>query len=233
MGARAEAREAIESGLALAHAIGSTGAIRHGRMNLLGWTAAFGSDPVLDSELVDPRSDADAAAESRWVTHDRATLGMLFYRGCEWLASSDERAPERARSLFKLTTEAYRATGNHDLLPVALGLWAQAEQRCGQGDTARELAEEAAGLIEQGAPSLLNESPVFVALHDAYLASGDQARAIEAIKRGLGPLTRRLAGLKKTSYARSFLSELGPNATLLARAREHGLTPPEIAVIDP
>ena len=68
-----------------------------------------------------------------WVTHDRATLGVLFYRGCEWLASSDPHAPERARSLFKTTTEAYRATGNRDVLPVALGLWAQAEQRSGNG----------------------------------------------------------------------------------------------------
>ncbi len=229
IGARPEARDAIESGLALAHAIGSTGAIRHGRMNLLGWTATFGTVPEFDIELAEPRADADAAAASRWVTQDRATLGMLFYRGCEWLASSDPHAGERARSLLKTTTEAYRATGNHDLLPVALGMWAQAEQRCGNGDAARALAEEAAGLIEQGAPSLLNESPVFVALHDAYLAAGDRARAIDAIKRGLGPLTRRLEGLKKTPYAGVFLTELGPNATLLRRATEYGLTPPEIA----
>jgi serine/threonine protein kinase/tetratricopeptide (TPR) repeat protein len=233
MGARTEAREAIESGLALAHAIGSTGAVRHGRMNLLGWTATFGSNPAFDKELAEPRADADAAADSRWVTHDRATLGVLFYRGCEWLRSSEGQAPERARSLFKLTTEAYRATGNHDILPVALGLWAQAEQRCGNVDRARALAEEAAGLIEQGAPSLLNESPAFVALHDAQLAAGDRPRAIEAIQRGLGPLTRRLQGLKKTSYAAVFLTELEPNATLLARAREYGLTPPEITAIDP
>jgi serine/threonine protein kinase/predicted ATPase len=233
IGARAEAREAIESGLALAHAIGSPGATRHGRMNLLGWTATFGSDPALDKELADSRADADAAADSRWVTQDRATLGMHFYRGCEWLASSDGKAGDRARSLFKLTTEAYRATGNHDILPVALGLWAQAEQRCGNPDAARTLAEEAAGLIEQGAPSLLNESPVFVALHDAYLAAGDRSRAVEAIRRGLGPLTRRLEGLKKTTYAGVFLTELGPNATLLARASEYGLTPPEIPAIDP
>jgi hypothetical protein len=232
IGARREAREAIESGLALAHAIGSTGALRHGRMNLLGWTATFGGDPVLDNELAEPRADADAAASSRWVTHDRATLGVLFYRGCEWLATRDPQAPERARSLFKTTTEAYRATGNHDLLPVALGMWAQAEHRCGNGNAARTLAEEAASLIEQGAPSLLNESPVYVALHDAYLAAGDRARAIEAVKRGLGPLTRRLEGLKKTSYAGVFLTELGPNAALLARAREYGLTPPEIEAID-
>jgi serine/threonine protein kinase/tetratricopeptide (TPR) repeat protein len=233
MGARDEAREAIESGLTLAHAIGSPGAIRHGRMNLLGWAATFGSDPALDKELSDPRADADAAADSRWVTQDRATLGMLFYRGCECLRSKETAAAERARSLFKLTTEAYRATGNHDILPVALGSWAQAEQRCGSADSARALAEEAAELIEHGAPSLLNESPVFVALHDAYLATGDRPRAIEAIGRGLGPLTRRLEGLKKTSYAGVFLTELGPNATLLARAREYGLTPPEIAAIDP
>jgi hypothetical protein len=158
---------------------------------------------------------------------------VLFYRGCEWLASSDPQAPERARSLFKTTALAYRATGNRDLLPVALGLWAQAEQRAGNGEAARVLAEEAAMLIEQGAPSLLNESPVFVALHDCYLAAGDRPRAVEAIQRGLGPLTRRLQGLKNTSYASVFLTELGPNAALLGRALEYGLTPPEVAAIDP
>ena len=67
-------------------------------MNLLGWTATFGADPTLDSELTEARADADAAAASRWVTHDRATLGVLFYRGCEWLASSETDVSVKASS---------------------------------------------------------------------------------------------------------------------------------------
>ena len=46
IGAQKEARDSIEAGLAIAHAIGSVGAIRHGRMNLLGWTATLGPDAL-------------------------------------------------------------------------------------------------------------------------------------------------------------------------------------------
>jgi hypothetical protein len=39
IGARQEARTALETGLALSDAIGSLGAVRHAQMNLLGWAA--------------------------------------------------------------------------------------------------------------------------------------------------------------------------------------------------
>jgi tetratricopeptide (TPR) repeat protein len=47
IGARQEARSTLETGLALADAIGSLGAVRHAQMNLLGWAATFGNDKQL------------------------------------------------------------------------------------------------------------------------------------------------------------------------------------------
>jgi hypothetical protein len=231
IGAREEARTAIETGLALAHAIGSPGAIRHARMNLLGWTATFGADPRFDHELAGARADADDAAIGAWAAPDRANLGVLFYRGCEWLGSSAAEAPARARALLKIATESYRVTGNRDLIPVALGRWAEAEHRAGEHARARALAAESAGLLEQGAPSLLNESPVFLALHDACLAEGDERGAREAIERGMAPLTRRLAGLKNTPYARLFLTALPHNEALLRKASALGLCPNDVTLV--
>jgi hypothetical protein len=231
IGAREEARESIEAGLAIAHAIGSVGAIRHGRMNLLGWTATFGADAALEPELADPRADADAASNGLWVTPDRATLGVLFYRACEWLASADAKGPENARKLLKITTEAYRSTGNRDIVPVALGLWSEAERRSGDLTKARSLAGEAATLLEQGAPSLLNESPVFLALHDVELEAGYLPGARAAVERGMALLRRRLRGLKGTPYARVFLSDLVYNERLLRRAKEYGVVPPEVSAV--
>ena len=101
-----------------------------------------------------------------------ATLGVLFYRGCEWLASTAARAPARARALFKIATEAYRSTGNRDIVPVALGLWAEAERRAGDTRGASLAPARRPCSLEQGAPSLFNESPVFLALHDVVLAAG-------------------------------------------------------------
>jgi hypothetical protein len=228
IGARQEARDSIDAGLAIAHAIGSPGAIRHARMNLLGWTATFGSDPNCDAELAEARADADAASSGAWASPDRSTLGVLFYRGCEWLRSNDPKGPSRARALFKTATEAYRATGNRDLIPVALGMWAHAERRCSDLGKARALAEEAVTLVENGAPSLLNESPIFLALHDVCLDAGEQAKAVDAVQRGMSPLLRRLEGLRATPYAHIFVAELPYNASLLQRAEQYGLIPPEL-----
>jgi eukaryotic-like serine/threonine-protein kinase len=231
IGARDEARRAIDTGLTLAHAIGSPGAIRHGRMNLLGWTATFGPDPSAEGELADARADADDAAIGAWAAPDRANLGVLFYRGCEWLASRSPEAPARARALLEIATESYRATGNRDLIPVALGRWAEAEHLAGDRAHARALAEEGAGLLEGGAPSLLNESPVFLALHHACLADGDEPGAIDAVRRGMVPLTRRLAGLKNTPYARLFLTALAHNEALLKKARDYQLVSADVTSV--
>src|SRR5580704_8362088 len=129
VGARGEARLAIEGGIALAQAIGSPGVERHGKMNLLCWAATFGTDSALDGALAEPRATADAALAGSWVPHDRATLGVLFYRGMELLRTTGSE--QAARSLLKLAAQGYRATKMLDVLPVALGLWADAERRCG------------------------------------------------------------------------------------------------------
>ncbi|MEO6419381.1 MAG: serine/threonine-protein kinase PknK, partial [Polyangiaceae bacterium] len=235
VGARGEARMAIEAGIAVAQAIGSPGTIRHGQMNLLCWTATFGADPALDRLLEDPRAIADAAISGSWVPHDRATLGVLFYRGLELLRSeSSTRANlEAARTLLRTAAQGYQATKMLDVVPVALGQVAESERKCGNAERARELAREAAALLDEGSPSLLNEAPVFLALHDACIDLGDVAEAREAIARGIPRLVTRLLGLSATPYARNFLQELAPNAGLVAAAERYGLVPPEIqSVLD-
>jgi eukaryotic-like serine/threonine-protein kinase len=229
VGARGEARVAIESGIALAQAIGSPGVERHGKMNLLCWAATFGTDALLDGPLAETRASADAAVAGSWVPHDRAALGVLFYRGMERM-----RAPggeTDARTLLRLAAQGYRATKMLDVLPVARGLWAEAERRCGDAERARSLASEAAALLDEGSPSLLNEAPVFLALHDACVDLGRLEEARQAIARGVPRLVTRMRGLAGTPYGRAFLTQLPANAGLLAAAEAYGLVPDEMSAI--
>ncbi len=228
IGARQEARGALETGLALADAIGSSGAVRHAQMNLLGWAATFGNDKQLEAHLAEARAEADESATGVWAASDRANLGVLFYRGMELLRVKSDASCKRACALLRISTQGYRATGNRDLLPAALGLWAEAERRCGNSARAAELAGEAAELIESGAPCLLNETAVYLPLYDAYLELDRQDDARDTIARGLKPLQRRLDGLMGTPYARLFLTELPSNAALLAAAEGFGLVPDRI-----
>lgn len=238
MGAKAAAREAIEGGIALAQAVGSPGTVRHGQMILLCWVATFGSDPALDSLLADPRGVADNAVSGAWVPHDRATLGVLYYRGAELLRSEKTSlaragaAPthaEQARTLLRTAAGGYRATKMLDVLPVALGLWAEAERRCAQPERAVEIATDAAALLEHGSPSLLNEAPVYLALHDALVDLGRLPEAKDAIARGIPRLVTRIHGLESTPFARDFLRDLTANAGLIAAAEAYSLVPKEIA----
>jgi serine/threonine protein kinase len=232
VGAKAEARVAIEGGIALAQAIGSPGTVRHGQMNLLCWAATFGSSIQIDRMLVEPRAVADAAAAGSWVPHDRATLGVLYYRGLELLRStSDGDCHERARSLLRAAAQGYRATKMLDVVPVAMGFLAEAERRCGAPDKAREIAREAAKLLDEGSASLLNEAPVFLALHDACVDLGDLSEAREAILRGIPRLAVRVQGLSGTPYPHEFLTQLQSNAGLLAAAEAYGLMPKELAAV--
>ena len=236
MGAKAEARLAIEGGIALAQAVGSPGTVRHGQMNLLCWAATFGSETALESLLADPRSIADSAISGAWVPHDRATLGVLFYRGAELLrndaaARLPASAAEQARTLLKTAAGGYRATKMLDVVPVAVGLWSEAERLCNQPDRAVELATEAVNLLEHGSPSLLNEAPIYLALHDALVDLGRHEEAKNAIARGLPRLVTRVHGLLGTEHAKDFLTNVSSNAGLLAAAEGYGIVPPELAEI--
>ncbi len=240
MGAKEEARVAIEGGIALAQAVGSPGTVRHGQMNLLCWVSTFGPEAALDPLLAEPRGIADNAVSGAWVPHDRATLGVLYYRGAELLRndprggsaatrSASGNPAEQARTLLKTAAGGYRATKMLDVVPVALGLWAEAERRCGGPERALEIATEAAGLLEHGSPSLLNEAPIYLALHDACVDLGRAAEAKDAIARGLPRLVTRVHGLSGTPYARDFLRHLAPNAGLIAAAARYEILPAEIA----
>jgi len=73
---------------------------------------------------------ADAALQGSWVPHDRATLGVLFYRGLELLrGTSADGTAAQARQLLKTAAQGYRATKMLDVVPVALGFLAEAERR--------------------------------------------------------------------------------------------------------
>ncbi len=227
IGARSEALVEIETGLSKAQAIGSLGAVRHGQMILLGWAATFGADARIAQALAEPRGQADEAAAGAYVIQDRATLGVLFYRGLE-LLRGDSSSLTRARGLLERVAQAYRSTGNLDILPVSLGFWSEAERRLGDAEHARSLAEEAAALLDQGAPSLLNEAPVYLALHDACVDAGNLNDARSAIERGIPLLVKRLRGLTDTPYAHAFLSGLDHNAGLIAAADSYGLVPEDV-----
>lgn len=225
IGARQEARVSLDRGLELADAIGSFGAVRHAQMNLLGWAATFGNDRKLEAVLGEVRADADAAASGVWTAPDRSNLGMLFYRGAELLRSDAIGAMDRARQLLSMSASSYRATGNRDVLPVALGMWALAERRMGAKERALELATEAAKLLEGGAPSLLNEAVVYLVLHDCLKEANREDDARRAAEQAVPRLLRRVRGLVGTPYARSFLTELPQNAQLVAITETYGLLP--------
>lgn len=226
IGAEGESRREIEAGIRMAEEIGSTGTSRLGRMILLGWAAHFGADPTLGRSLEEPRARADEAASGAWIVKDRVTLGVLFYRGCELLRGDHARV-SRARALLQISAEAYRTTDNRDVLPVALGYWAEAERRVGELEQAERLAHEAAELVESGAPSLLNEAIIYLALHRARVDQGKLAHARSAIDRAMPALLRRMKGLQGTPYISEFL-KLEHNAQLIGVADILGCLPIEL-----
>ncbi len=226
VGAREEAHEAVIGGISLAETIGSPGVERLGKMILLCWSAAFGTIESDAKLLAEPRQIASTALGGAWVPRDRATLGILYYRGAELLRQhQDAQAMIDARRLLQIAAEGYRSTRMLDVLPVALGLLAEAELRAGQPLRAREIGEEAEALLTSAAASLLNEAPIYLVLHDALLELGDMRGAREAIARGIPRLVTRVEGLRGTPYARRFLAELRHNAGLVASAEAYGQLP--------
>jgi hypothetical protein len=228
VGARKEAREALERGLLVAEQIGSPGATRHAQMNLLGWAGLYGSDRRLETFLSETRAEADAAATGYWTSPDRSNLGILYYRGVELLRMNNDAARKRALALLKMSVEGYRELEHRDVLPVALGMWAEAERLCQNPEKAAIVGGEAANLLLQGAPSLLNESPVFLTLYKARTELGDLDGAREALAASIRPLLRRLNGLVNSPYATTFLTQLPQNAELVAAADAAGLLPDSI-----
>jgi eukaryotic-like serine/threonine-protein kinase len=231
IGARKEARDHLDRGLSLAEAIGSLGARRHALMILLCWASAFGSDRALDSVLGEVREEADAVAHGMWAAPARENLGVIYYRALELLRPGNPRNLERGRKLLEIVVVAYRQTQNRDVLPAALGMCARAELLSGDVESAGNLALQAAELLRSGAPSLLNESPIYLVLHDVHLKHGDQEQAKAAIEEGIRPLLRRLTGLQSTHYVRPFLTELVDNATLVSHAERYGVLPERLRKI--
>jgi hypothetical protein len=82
--------------------------------------------------------------------------------------------------------------------------------------------------LESGAPSLLNEAAVYLALHGACKDQGLDTEAREAIERSIPRLLRRVRGLVGTPYARLFLTEPPHNAELVATAEVYGLVPDSV-----
>ena len=132
--------------------------------------------------------------------------------------------------MLQISAEAYRQTENRDVLPVALGYWAEAERRLGELEQAEKIAAEAAKLVEAGAPSLLNEAVIYLALHGALVDMGELNTARQAIERWMTPLLRRVRGLRGTAYEKEFLA-LSHNARLLHAADALGCVPDELEQI--
>jgi hypothetical protein len=228
IGARQEARTAIETGLALADAIGSQGAVRHAQMILLGWACSFGSDKQLDLQVQSAGRRRHAWPSGVWAAPDRPNLGMLFYAAassCARRRSSPNRRALTCSCAWR--RKAYRRRPR-DVLAVALAMWAEAERACNNLAPAVENHGQLRSSSNRGASELLNESVVFLSLYDALTDSGASRRAHDLLKKALPPLLRRLHGLAGTPYARTFLSDLHANARVVALAEDEGLLPEAI-----
>ena len=157
-------------------------------MNLLCWAATFGTDPMLDGPLAETRAAADAAVAGSWVPHDRAALGVLFYRGMERMRAA---GGEDGRTDSSLRPRGPGVPCNEDARRSSTSPAACGRRPSGAAVTpsARDpLASEAAALLDEGSPSLLNEAPVFLALHDACVDLGrleeGAAERLRGVSRG-------------------------------------------------
>ena len=246
MGAKEEARVAIEGGIALAQAVGSPGTVRHGQMNLLCWVATFGPETALDALLADPRAIADNAVSGAWVPHDRATLGVLYYRGAELLRNDPKVGAAAGRVRARTHRCAARARPSKRARSSRRPPADIAQRRCSTSSPSRS------GLGRGRAP--LRRSPIApsrsrprprACSSTARRASSTRRRSIsrsttrastsvdpseakDAIARGLPRLVTRVHGLSGTPYAKEFLRHLAPNAGLIAAAEAYGLLPAEI-----
>ena len=128
----------------------------------------------------------------------------------------------------------YAAKTHGDLVPVLEDLPAQPHSAVPapiQAERARELAREATTMMLEGAPSLLNEAPAFLARHDACVDLGALDEAREAIAQGIPRLVTRVHGLAGTPYGRGFLTQIASNAGLVTAAEGYGLLPKQLAAL--
>ena len=75
---------------------------------------------------------------------------------------------------------------------------------------------------------MLNEAPVYLALHDANMELEREEEARAAIARGLPRLRHRLDALGGRRYVRGFLLQLPHNAAYLAVADRYGFLSDDI-----
>ena len=223
---------AIESGIALAQAIGSPGTVRHGQMNLLCWAATFGADAQLDALLAEPRAIADAALAGSWVPHDRATLGVLFYRGMELLRGDARRRRPRARA--RSSGPPRKATARPRMLDVVarrarlLGRGRAPLRRRRAGARARErggrlLDEARRACSTRRRCSWRSTTPASI--------SASSTRRASAIARGMPRLVTRVQGPRGYALRARLPHAAAPNAGLLAAAEAYGLVPRELQVL--
>lgn len=102
-------------------------------------------------------------------------------------------------------------------------MWALAEHLAKNSERALQIASEASTLLASGAPSLLNESPIFLTLHDIHLSRGNLADAKVAIEAALPFLERRAKSLQTSPYLGHFLTGLDDNRRLLTLATQYSI----------
>ena len=227
VGARGEARLAIESGIALAQAIGSPGVERHGKMILLCWAATFGSDASLDAALAEPRGHGRRGARRQLgpARPRDARRPLLPGHGAPARAGRRERrahAAQDRRAGLPRDEDARRAPGRARPLGGGRAPLRQRDAGARRSRARRRACSTRArrACSTRRRCSSRSTTPASI--------SGELEQARNAIARGVPRLVTRLKGLAGTPYARAFLTQLAPNAGLLAAAEAYGLVPDEI-----
>ena len=170
---------------------------------LAGRGEARQDDPALLGGDVRRRSVArrcrSPSRAARPTQRSRAAGCRTIARRSECSSTGDGAAPHGggeidARTLLKVggaglprDEDARRAAGG--ARPVGRGRAAMRKRRAGA-----RARERGRGLFDEGSPSLLNEAPVFLALHDACIDLGGLEEARAAIARGVPRLVTRVKG---------------------------------------
>ena len=192
-------------------------------MILLCWAATFGSDGSLDAPLAEhARPGRRGPGGQLGPARSRDARRALLPR--EW--SCLRAAGRRERRAHAAQDRRAGLPGDQDARRAAGRARTAGRRPSGAAATASRRATWRARrprCSTTGSPSLLNEAPVFLALHDACVDLGELEEARRAIARGRAAAgDARCKGLAGTPYARAFLTQLAPNAGLLAAAEAYG-----------